>query len=346
MTNIFVLPDSTFSYSTIFLFLLIILSMKSISVPNFNSLSQALSSLFGTSVSITRTEGLSGGDINRAYALTLNTGLKIFMKANAKENAAFFTSEAAALSAIEKTAAIRTPKVFCTGTDNEKGAPFSFLLLEFIESGKRTASYWKDFGQKLAAMHNAETSDFLDTSEPVAEVSSSAFTSIHRFGFFQDNFIGASPQVNTPSEKWITFFRDYRLLPQFKRADRYFNSGDRKKITRLLDNLETFLVEPEKPSLLHGDLWQGNQMCSSDGNALLIDPASYVGHAEADLAMTELFGAFPPDFYAGYKEIRPLQSGYENRRNLYNLYQLLNHLNLFGSSYLFSVLHIVDEYVA
>ena len=116
----------------------------------------------------------------------------------------------------------------------------------------------------------------------------------------------------------------------------------------LLDNPDlpiAFLVEPEKPSLLHGDLWSGNVMCGPDGKAMLIDPACYVGHAEADLAMTELFGGFPPEFYEAYREARPLQDGYENRRDLYNLYQLLNHLNLFGATYLGPVLSIVSEYV-
>ncbi len=105
------------------------------------------------------------------------------------------------------------------------------------------------------------------------------------------------------------------------------------------------MIEPEKPSLLHGDLWSGNVMCGPDGKAMLIDPACYVGHAEADLAMTELFGGFPPEFYDAYREARPLQPGYENRRDLYNLYQLLNHLNLFGPTYLGPVLSIVSEYV-
>ena len=187
------------------------------------------------------------------------------------------------------------------------------------------------FAQNLAAMHNADTSIYFEKGG--------------KFGFFQDNFIGARPQVNTPCDSWISFFRDNRLAPQFKDADSYFDSSDRALITKLLDHLEDFLIEPEKPSLLHGDLWRGNVMCGPDGKAMLIDPACYVGHAEADLAMTELFGGFPPEFYEAYCNSRPLQPGYENRRDLYNLYQLLNHLNLFGPSYLEPVKSIVAEYV-
>ena len=103
-------------------------------------------------------------------------------------------------------------------------------------------------------------------------------------------------------------------------------------------------MEPEKPSLLHGDLWYGNILCSSKGKAILIDPASYVGHAEADLAMTELFGGFSKEFYEVYKEVFPMQDGYESRRDLYNLYHLLNHLNTFGSDYLLPVKSIIAEY--
>ena len=109
-------------------------------------------------------------------------------------------------------------------------------------------------------------------------------------------------------------------------------------------NLDRYLVEPEKPSLVHGDLWSGNFITGSDGQAWLIDPAVYVGHAEADLAMTELFGGFHPRFYAAYREVNPLQPGYEQRRDLYNLYHLLNHLNLFGRGYLSSVLRILSRY--
>ena len=294
-------------------------------IPNYNSLAGALVDLFGNSVAITQTDRLSGGDINKAYALTLNTGDKIFMKANAKSNAAFFTAEAAGLTAIASTKAISTPKIICTGTDDGEDVGYSFLLLEYIKSSGKIKTYWETFARELAAMHKADVGK--------------------EFGFSQDNFIGARPQQNTPAGSWISFFRDQRLAPQFKAADSYFTPADRIKITKLLDNLDRFLIEPEQSSLLHGDLWNGNVMCSSEGKAMLIDPACYVGHREADLAMTELFGGFPQTFYDAYKEAFPLQPGYEERRDLYNLYQLLNHLNLFGPTYLEPVLAITSEYV-
>ena len=299
--------------------------------PNYNSLAGALVDLFGASIAIADTERLSGGDINKAYGLTLNNGQHVFMKANAKDNAAFFTAEAAGLTALAKTKAIETPEILCTGTDDGEDVGYSFLLLKYIKSAKPAKEYWEDFAHKLAALHKADTVVFFENGG--------------RFGFFQDNFIGARPQANTPSDSWIPFFREQRLAPQFKTADSYFENQDRSKITKLLDHLEDFLIEPEKPSLLHGDLWSGNVMCGPDGKAMLIDPACYVGHAEADLAMTELFGGFPQSFYEAYRDANPLQPGYENRRDLYNLYQLLNHLNLFGQTYLGPVLSIVDEYV-
>ena len=302
---------------------------------NYLSLAEALVSLFGKTIAINRTDRVSGGDINKAYALSLNNGKRIFMKANAKQNAAFFTAEAAGLCAIASTGTIGTPEILCTGTDDGEEVGYSFLLLKYIESGKPCSDYWEDFSHKLAALHNADTSGFFD-----AGASSSS-----RFGFFQDNFVGARPQINTPCNSWISFFRDNRLAPQFKAADSYFTAHDHELNTKLLDHLEKFLLEPEKPSLLHGDLWSGNAMCGPNGKAMLIDPACYVGHAEADLAMTELFGGFPQVFYEAYRQVRPIQPGYEERRDLYNLYQLLNHLNLFGPSYLSAVQSVVAEYV-
>ena len=305
--------------------------MKITLPPHHTSLAQALVSLYGNSVAIAETDRLSGGDINKAYGLILNTGAHIFMKANSKANADFFTAEAAGLSAIEATGVIKTPEILCTGTDDGEDVGYSFLLLKFIKSAKPRTDYWETFARDLAALHKADTKIF--------ELSG-------KFGFFQNNFIGARVQNNTPSDSWISFFRDNRLAPQFKDADSYFTVEDRTKITKLLDHLEDFLIEPNQPSLLHGDLWSGNVMCGPEGKAMLIDPAAYIGHAEADLAMTELFGGFPEKFYDAYREANPLEPGYENRRDLYNLYQLLNHLNLFGPTYLGPVLSIVDEYVS
>lgn len=293
----------------------------------FSSLKNALTSLFGNNIKIIRTDRVAGGDINQAYRLTLNDGTCVFMKANTKENASFFTAEAAGLNAITQTKAIGTPRILGSGLDDGRGC--SFLLMEFITAKTRISNYWETFAKELAAMHQAETTDFV--TEGI-------------YGFSHDNYIGAKNQTNTVQNNWIPFFRDYRLKPQFKCAAGYFDKTDLKNIDRLLERIDDILVEPEHPSLLHGDLWSGNVITGNDGKAWLIDPAVYVGHAEADIAMTELFGGFPPAFYSAYQKAAPLQPGYDRRRDLYNLYHLLNHLNLFGRSYLSSVKRIVEKY--
>ena len=298
-----------------------------ITPPHFPSLASAIQTLFGERTQIEKTSPISGGDINEAYRLTLTDGGCIFMKSKTKENLSLFTAEAAGLTAIARTEAIGTPRILGVGTDAGRGG-FSFLLLEFISSISRGGNYWEDFAGQLAAMHRAST------DEPVSD---------GKYGFDSDNYIGRRRQVNTGYDSWIDFFRTCRLEPQFQSAARYFDGEDRKRIGRFLDHLDEILVEPEYPSLLHGDLWSGNVITGNDGRAWLIDPAVYVGHAEADIAMTELFGGFPPVFYDAYRNAAPLQPGYERRRDIYNLYHLLNHLNMFGRMYLPEVKHILGR---
>lgn len=298
-----------------------------IQVTPFHSLQEALTSLFGNGIRIQRIQPISGGDINDAFGLTLSNGSHIFMKSNAIGNLTYFTAEMQGLFAIAQTGAIQTPRILACGTDKERNC--SFLLLEQIHAGRRIGNYWETLGHQLAELHKSSTKDFVLDG---------------KYGFLEDNYIGAGEQINTAKDSWISFFRDCRLEPQFRRASAYFSPEDIRKINHLLDHIGDILMEPEHPSLLHGDLWSGNVMVGEDGKAWLIDPAVYVGHAETDLAMTELFGGFASGMYAAYQEISPLQPGYEDRRDLYNLYHLLNHLNLFGGSYLLSVMRIVNRY--
>ena len=290
----------------------------------FNSLDDALNSLFGGG-QIAKKEPVAGGDINQAYKLTLNDGTAVFLKTNSQACADFFAAEAVGLSAIAETGAIGVPQVLaygCTAGD-------SFLLMEYVHNSRRNVRYWETFGQQLAAMHTADTKKIVSGS---------------CFGFMQNNYIGMRQQINTPYAKWCDFFRDCRLAPQFQQAKSYFDKNDLIRIDKLVAHSDNYLVEPEVPALLHGDLWSGNFITGNDGWAWLIDPAVYVGHAEADIAMTELFGGFPADFYAAYNEVAPLQPGYKQRRDLYNLYHLLNHLNMFGGSYLGAVKTIIQKY--
>ncbi|MBP5753012.1 MAG: fructosamine kinase family protein [Treponema sp.] len=312
--------------------------MKAKVESHYKSLQGALDAVFPPRATVVGIERIDGGDINKAYELELKTGVHIFMKSNSRVTEDFFIAEALGLCAIESTGTVKTPAIICTGTDPAwADDPFSFLVLEYIHSGKAREDYWETFGHELAAMHLADTKELMEFDFDGGN------SSTGKFGFFQDNFIGERPQKNSKSDSWISFFRDNRLSPQFRDADSYFSSQDRTLITRLLDHLDDFLIEPKEASLLHGDLWSGNVMCGPEGKAMLIDPAVYVGHAEVDLAMTELFGGFPERFYAAYNEANPLEPEYKTRRDIYNLYQLLNHLNLFGSGYLGSVLSIVRK---
>ena len=295
-----------------------------------DSMDAAITTLFGAGVRVAGRHPVYGGDINRSYRLSLSDGSSLFMKCNAVRNLPFFTTEAQGLAALRGTGAIGVPNALAAGTDQTQGV--SFLLMEYLEAAPRGSRSWETFGRELAALHRADCSKLASADGSLP------------FGFRTDNYIGASPQKNTPAADWLTFFRDCRLLPQFKVAERYFDPGTRRQCERLLDRLDSRLTETEFPSLLHGDLWSGNAVCGPDGKAWILDPAAYVGHFEAELAMTELFGGFPSAFYEAYREVNPIDSGYRDRRDLYNLYHLLNHLNLFGGSYLSSVRQILNRY--
>ena len=294
-------------------------------------LEETISTLFGENQRIVNKHPIYGGDINEAYRLSLSDGSAVFIKCNTLKNLPLFEAEAKGLAALQKTGTIGVPKVLEIGADREQG--ISFLLMAYLEAAPKVRGYWEVFGRELANLHRADCYEFAAAEHNLP------------FGFGTDNYIGASLQINTPKESWITFFRECRLLPQFKMAEGYFDSNMRRQCTKLLDHLDSYLTEPEFPSLIHGDLWSGNSVCGPDGKAWILDPAAYVGHFEAELAMTELFGGYPASFYGAYHELNPIDSGYQDRRDLYNLYHLLNHLNLFGGSYLNSVQRILKKYV-
>lgn len=295
---------------------------------SYDSLKTGIKACFGENTEIIKRSYIGGGDINDACSLTLSNGRKVFLKSNTIANKSFFDAEEAGIEAITLTETIKTPKLICKGIDKEGN--FSFLMMEMVEADRKSKDFWEVFGRELAAMHLSDTL---------------RYTSLGRYGFIMDNYIGASKQINDGRESWIEFFRECRLKPQIRMAERYFDGGMMKSMMMLLERLPDLLIEPKKPALLHGDLWSGNYIIGNDGKAWLIDPAAYVGHAEADLAMTELFGRFSQDFYRAYEEINPLQEGYKDRKDLYNLYHMLNHLNLFGYSYYSAVASIVKKYI-
>ena len=228
-----------------------------------------------------------------------------------------FTAEAAGLEVLHRAASpliIPKPVLWDAATDDQAG----FILMAWIESGGRGAEFWEAFGRGLSDLHRFKSD---------------------RFGFQIDNYIGRLPQRNDWEDSWPEFFRSRRIEPQVALAvDRgRWDSSWSEPLDRLYGRLSDLLPPDPEPSILHGDLWSGNFMVDSKGRPVLVDPASYFGHREADLAMTELFGGFDQRFYAAYKEAWPLDSGYEERRDLYNLYHLINHLNHFGGGYAGSV---------
>ena len=288
----------------------------------FDSLEEAVREIFGNKTEIVDRRGISGGDINDAYLLVLSDGRKVFLKENRGNDPGFFAAETEGLNALREAGAIRVPAPMACG--NAGGT--AFLMMEYLEPGMKKRSFWEDFGHGLAKLHSAGTT---------------AFSGDGKYGFNNDNYIGGSVQINSPRNSWISFFAECRLLPQFKMAADRLPSETAGRLDRLIAHLDEYLIEPEAPSLLHGDLWGGNFICGPDGDTALIDPAVYVGCAEADIAMTELFGGFSESFYGAYRESGLIKPGYHERRNIYNLYHMLNHLNLFGGSYLGAVQRMI-----
>ena len=269
---------------------------------------------------ITAFRPVSGGDISSAYLLETQSQ-KFLLKVNSKSFAKYlFLAEQKGLQAIEDTKTIAVPHVHLV--DELDGKPF--LLMDFVESRRPNAKDYTHFGRDLANMH---------------------LVSNDQFGFSSDNFIGSLPQSNAFHTDWAEFYWNERILPQLEIAKKN-TALDDAKIPSKESALKIFrqVFGEVKPSLLHGDLWGGNYLISTDGTPFLIDPAVYYGHSMVDVAMSRLFGGFDAEFYDAYHEIIPKQTYYQEQIKLYQLYYLLVHLNLFGRSYRSSVVDILERY--
>jgi fructosamine-3-kinase len=271
---------------------------------------------------VKKSESLSGGCISNAYKVTFEDDTSFLIKINDHSPADMFIKEAHGLKELQKANAIKVPEVILY----DEG----FVLLEFITSVTKKKNFFEEFGRKFALLHK--------------------FTA-DEFGFYEDNYIGSTPQINindeTTKKNWTSFYFNKRLLYQFKLAEKngYADSRLRDAFIKTEDKIEFILGgSDEMPSLLHGDLWSGNYMTDENGEACLIDPAVYYGHREADLAMTKLFGGFSQLFYDSYNESFPLREGWKYRENIYMLYHVLNHLNLFGSGYYAHALSLMKFY--
>ena len=290
----------------------------------FSFFENILFSVLGQPVDVIETQFLSGGDINTAAQVFSSAGIFFikwnYTEANATELPGMFESEAWGLDLLRPACAFQIPQVIGYGHHHGK----SYLILEYIDVGKPTKTYWETLGQKLATLH-AHT-------QP-------------QFGLTFDNYIGSLAQTNKLTGNGFDFFFDHRLLPQ---AGLALYKGLLPKqaydaLFRLRHQLPN-IIPNEQPALLHGDLWSGNVLINESGLPALIDPAVYYGFREAELAFTKLFAGFDERFYDAYDEAFPLQSGFNERVAIYNLYPLLVHVNLFGSGYVSGVERILKQF--
>lgn len=266
--------------------------------------------------SVTQEESLAGGCINDVRRIRLNSGQTLVLKQNSRAPRDMFMAEAAGLQALAAAKACRVPQVIHAEAD--------FILLEDLGSGNAASDYFESLGQQLAILHQQEKPEF---------------------GFTLDNYCGATPQSNSTDTDGHRFFREHRLLALATKARQQdlLSAQELTQIEFIADNLGRWI--PQMPAtLIHGDLWSGNVHCDEMGQPTLIDPACYWGWAEAELAMTDLFGGFPASFYHVYESASGIDPGWRERAALYNLYHLLNHLLLFGSSYHASIASILNRY--
>jgi fructosamine-3-kinase len=274
----------------------------------WSSIEQHISVVTKKPVQFTETESVSGGCINKTLKISDTQKNQWLIKTNLPSLRDMFEAEAAGLEELNKSLSIRIPKSICSGSNNA----FSYLVLEFIPLTSQINQ--KESGKQLALLHQKTAT---------------------KFGWYRNNTIGSTRQSNRYHQNWTSFWINERLLPQLKLAkNNGYSIKNHDSGLKLVEKIPLFFTDYQpSASLLHGDLWSGN--CASDDqqNPVIYDPAVYYGDRETDIAMTELFGGFTAEFYAAYNAVYPLDPGYKIRKNLYNLYHVLNHYNLFGGSY-------------
>jgi fructosamine-3-kinase len=289
---------------------------------NWQAIIQHIESATRQPFKLLKAQPLAGGDINAAYRLQ-SESRSYFVKLNSPDRLAMFEAEAAGLEALAQTQTIRVPKlIVCGNTDDH-----AFLVLEYIALNNLNSRSEQLLGQQLAQLH-LQKQDY--------------------FGWRRDNTIGSTAQVNGHYHDWISFWQQQRLGHQLTLAAAK-GYGDRLQTLgeKLCADLKPlFSGYQPLPALVHGDLWRGNVAADEQGNPVIYDPACYFGDRETDLAMTELFGGFSPAFYQAYQAVYPLDPGYANRKTLYNLYHILNHLNLFGQGYLYQAESMIGKLLA
>ncbi|MFK7735455.1 MAG: fructosamine kinase family protein [Pirellulaceae bacterium] len=276
-------------------------------------------------IHVSSVEDCEGGCISKAQRIELNDGREYFLKSNESDNAeTMFATEAAGLAALGAVNAIRVPHLIHQGRLADGS---DILLLECIRSERPSQNFFQAFGERLAQLHRNGVST--------------------QYGWQMENFIGASPQFNTWLDSWVEFFRVHRLEAQHRMLEqRGLATPDlTRRLERLSEKLgELLAVDDLQPSLLHGDLWNGNFLCSTNQEPVVFDPAVYYGHREAELSLPVLFGGFPPVFWDAYQATWPLETGWRDRVEIYKLYHLLNHLLLFGGGYYDDCLRVLERF--
>ncbi|MEL7356247.1 MAG: fructosamine kinase family protein [Cyanobacteria bacterium J06560_6] len=285
-----------------------------------NLIAEPLSKLLSVKISehlerpfqIETQRSIGGGCISQALKVSQNSSQgndSFFVKLNRADQLSMFEAERDALKEMYATGSIRVPEPLACGA--AEGS--AYIVMEWLELGSSHSSQaWEKMGRQLAQMHQC--------------------TSEQGFGWHRDNTIGATPQKNGWCDDWVGFWRDRRLGPQFSMA--HAKGGHFPQRDELMNAIPRLLRgHTPTASLLHGDLWSGNAFVTTAGEPIILDPATYYGDSETDLAMTELFGRLPAAFYQAYDATNPINSGYAQRKTLYNLYHILNHFNLFGGGY-------------
>lgn len=276
-------------------------------MPMWKEIAQAISQATNQEFAIANTTSVSGGCINQGYRISGN-GAQYFVKLNDAAMVEMFTAEAIGLKQMYATQTITVPLPICWGTVENS----SYIVLQWLDLASGSNADWQIMGRELASMHR----------EGIEK----------RFGFEVNNTIGSTPQINSWMDNWADFFAEQRIGYQLKLAKR--NGGSFPDLSRVVEAVRTRLADRQpEPSILHGDLWSGNAAIAANGSPVIFDPATYYGDRETDIAMTELFSGFPGTFYQGYNEAWQLDSGYQKRKSIYNLYHVLNHFNLFGGGY-------------
>ncbi|MEG4578432.1 fructosamine kinase family protein [Microcoleus sp. MON1_C5] len=291
----------------------------------WDKIAARIAEVTGDKFSIDNRRSVSGGCINQGYYIS-SSARAYFAKLTPASQVAMFEAEALGLQQMRATQTIRVPEPICWATEGNS----AYIVLEWLDLESRGGDRaWEEMGRQLAAMHK-----YTPPNLPFARGGKKPNSARVRgcFGWDINNTIGSTIQINNWTANWAEFWAEHRIGYQLKLArDRrgHFPQGE-----RLLEMISQLLAgyEPQ-PSLVHGDLWGGNVGVTSAGEPVIFDPAAYFGDREVDIAMTELFGGFPRQFYRGYNQVWPLDAGYEQRKTIYNLYHILNHFNLFGGSY-------------